>query len=299
MKKKTTRTLIAMLSCWFAILTLAILPVRASAIEYMLLSTPGVPGSFGLYEWPFYVYTQGGTSTFQNFTELAYYSKTGLTGTTRDQFEVWLGGNIGYQSTNGSSDSAWGGSQPQIGFEYYYNIIQPSASMGDPGYLSWWTSPYVSLIFPNGSSKASGFGSLADNYAYTFGWEHYLGIGKFTVTINPVFLTYNFRNQSWVDFGSGVLMRPRRGLSMTFADLAAGWMVSPTLFLGVHHDYMVNGMSNSDFGRSTEGQIGPTFTYTGFAKDNVYVLGALDFDYHHQGQPRSTTVSLLLYKSFK
>ena len=85
---------------------------------------------------------------------------------------------------------------------------------------------------------------------------------------------------------------------VTLLDLAAGYQVQDELILGLHHQYNFYNRGDSDYPRASEGLIGPTFTYLGFAKDKVYVTGTLDFDYRTQGVPKSVSLNFMLTKAF-
>ncbi|SOE68042.1 hypothetical protein SAMN05446635_3201 [Burkholderia sp. OK233] len=74
-----------------AALLVSLWAVSASAGNFIGLAQPGTPGTFGVLMFPTFSHTSPSTNTGKTFTELAYYTKTGFTGTARDQFELWTG----------------------------------------------------------------------------------------------------------------------------------------------------------------------------------------------------------------
>jgi hypothetical protein len=288
-------------ACSFAVFVIALLwATTSSAGNFIGLAQPGVPGTFGVLLMPSVSHSQPDTNTGKMFSELAYYSETGFTGTTRDQFEAWLGFYGGYQDTpEGSRDSSWGVTMPELGFEYYYQVVQPgSAAFGSDEYRSWWVSPELMFNGPNGSDKTTGFGAGGNQWSIATTVNNYVAYGRWHATFAPVSLVYLFKNRNSTDLGDGQSVKMRGALSVSLADVAAGYQVKDDLIVGLHHAYNIYNIGDSDYARASEGMIGPTFTYLGFAKDNFYLAGTLDFDYHHQGVPRTTSLNFLLVKSF-
>lgn len=274
---------------------------QGAAGNFIGLAQPGVPDSFGMLLFPSYSRTDDPrTSTGKMFTELAWYSKTGFTGTTRDQFEVWLGFYAGRQTTpSGSRDDAAGVSTPQLGLEYFYQVVQPGeAAFGTDAYRSWWISPLLTISGPNGSRKTSGFGAGANQWSLGASVNNYFAYGRWHMTIAPVVAAYAFRNRSATELPDGASTRYRGGLTLSLMDVAAGYQVTPNLIAGVHHAYNLYSVSRSDFKRGEQGMVGPTFTYLGFSKQNFYISGTLDFDYHNKNVPRGVALNLMLVKSF-
>ncbi|WP_095057284.1 MULTISPECIES: hypothetical protein [unclassified Pseudomonas] len=272
------------------------------ADQFIGFGQPGVPGSFALESFPVYNRTSQGDDRAGANTVLAYFSETGFTGTTRDQIEVWGGAIAGYADTNGAKDSnEWGFASPNIGLEYYYNVIEPksTATYASPDYFTFWTSPTLMVEFPNGNDDAVGFGAGSNRYAVNFSVNNYVQYGKFAATFTPVGVYYAARNRSDTDLGNGTSERLRGGVSYWFADIAAGYLVTDNLWLGVHHVYNLNNRSSTDFEESREGKIGPSMTYTGFAKQGVYISANLNFDYYHSDNiPYSNSFTMALVKSF-
>lgn len=270
---------------------------QANAEQFIGFGQAGAPG-WALEAFPVIRHTAPNTNQIYSSFNPAYFTETGFTGTRRDQFEFWLNGSVGYASTHGAADaSGFGGAYPNIGIEYYLNVIVPDRPAGSPGYLTFWTSPTLVFTFPNGSTKSAGFGAGGNQFSYSFNVNNYLQVGKLGVTFDPVALTYASRNLNTTDMGSGRMEKLRGGLSATFADIAAGYQVRDDLFVGLHHSFSIYSWRASDFKASREGQIGPAFTYTGLAKYGVYISGNLNFDYYTSPNiRRSVTATGVLMK---
>lgn len=273
-------------------------PAKSMAEEWIGFGQPGKPSSWALETYPVYSHTSPNVNSISTFTELAYFTETGFTGTHRDQFEFWIGGSVGYAKPNPGT-SGWGAAAPNLAIEYYYNVIVPNADPGTANYLTWWTSPILSVTFPNGSDRTSGFGAGANQYSYSFSVNNYVQSGKIGATINPLEISYSARNLNASVISNGGLQRLRGGLSLTVADIAAGYQVTDNLFLGLHHSFSLYSVSASDFQESREGKIGPSFTYSGFAKSGLFISGNLNFDYYTSNNLKhSTTVTASIVKNF-
>ena len=83
-------------------------------LDFAFASPPGWQYQ-NYFDWA----NRGNTNTLAQSPFLAYYTATGVTGTTKDSFEYWLSASFGYQTTHGVSDSSgWGASSPSIGVEW-------------------------------------------------------------------------------------------------------------------------------------------------------------------------------------
>ena len=65
------------------------LPFSARAGNFIGHSQPGKPG-YAVQFWPSFSHDRDGVDTARSFFQLAWFSETGVTGTTRDQFELCL-----------------------------------------------------------------------------------------------------------------------------------------------------------------------------------------------------------------
>lgn len=272
----------------------------ASAGNFIGLAQPGVPGTFGVLLFPTFSHSAPNVNTAKMFTELAYFTKTGFTGTTQDQFEAWLGFYSGVQTTaKDSDDAAFGVSTPELGLEYYFHAVQSAdGTFGTDSFRSWWISPELIFNAPNGTNKGSGFGAGGDQWSLSTTVNNYVAYGRWHATVAPVAAVYLFRNYNPTELPTGLSVRYRAGLSLSIMDIAAGYQFTPNLIAGIHHVYNIYNIGGSDFQRATEGSIGPTFTYLGFAARQCYLAGTLDFDYHHQGVPRTVALNFMLVKNF-
>lgn len=275
---------------------LSVTPSKAG--NFIGHSTPGKPG-YAIQFWPSFSHRSGGADSSGSFSQLAWFSETGLTGTKRDQFELWLGFNAGYASTtSGSGDAQWGATAPQIGFEYYYEVVQPEVEAGKTGHRNWWISPTLMVNTPNGNDKSSGFGAGANQFSVAFNINNYIAYDRWQLTISPVSALYSFENRHKSEWVNGKQKRLRGGLSLTFADAALGYRMTDNLSVGIHHQFDVFNSASSDFKRSERGAVGPSFTYTGFASKGYFMSATLDFDYYNRGTTRSTTLNTWLAKTF-
>jgi hypothetical protein len=246
-----------------------------------------------------WTHEHGDGNSISTFTNPAYFTESGFTGTKRDQFEFWAGVSAGYASPKGQSGGGWGIATPQIGFEYYYNVITPTAAAGSPDYVTFWTSPTFSVNFPNGKTKSTGFGAGANQYSFGFNVNNYLQVGKFAVTVNPAEFFYATRNENQTQLINGEMQNLKGGLSITLMDVAAGYQVTDSLFVGIHHSYSLYNVRGSDFPESREGKIGPSVAYYGLAKYGLYIWANLNFDYYTSPNlKRGTQVTMAVVKTF-
>jgi hypothetical protein len=123
----------------------------ANAEQFIGFGQPGIPGKWALESFPVFNRTVDGNVRAGGNTVLAYFSETGFTGTTRDQLQFWVGAIPGYASTNGARDtSPWGIASPNLGFAYYYNVVEPTSDYGSADFTTFWTNPTLMVEFPNG-----------------------------------------------------------------------------------------------------------------------------------------------------
>jgi hypothetical protein len=270
------------------------------ADEFIGYGQAGKPGSWALETFPIATHTSPNGNSINTFTNPAYFTETGFTGTHRDQFEFWAGASTGYaKAAPGSGLNGFGMASPQLGIEYYLNVVQPNAEPGSAGYTTFWTSPIFTVSFPNGNTHDSGFGAGANQYAYGFSVNNYIQVGKIGVTVNPVELYYASRNRNATDLGDGEMRKLRGGLSITVADIAGGYQVTNDLFLGLHHSFSFYNAYGSDFQESREGKIGPALTWSGLVKYGIFISANLNFDYYTTPNLKhSITLTGALVKSF-
>ncbi|MFL1416829.1 hypothetical protein ACI77M_11545 [Pseudomonas fildesensis] len=233
-------------------------------------------------------------------TVLAYFSETGFTGTQRDQLQFWVGADTGYTATNGArNNGSLGFASPNLGLAYYYNVVEPTSAYGADDFTTFWVNPTLSLEFPNGNDEGRGYGAFANRYGASFSVANYLRVGRFAATFTPAGIHYAARNRHSTDLGTDDPTRLRGGVSFWLANIAAGYLVTDDLWLGVHHSYHINNRTASDFKESREGKIGPAMTYTGFSKQRFYLSANLNFDYYHSDNlPYSNSLTMALVKFF-
>lgn len=273
---------------------------HAMAEQFIGFAQPGIPGSWAVESFPVINRTSDGKTSIAGNTVLAYFSETGFTGTQRDQLQFWAGAVPGYASTRGAVDSnAWGVASPNLGFAYYYNVVEPGSTYGLANDTTFWTNPTLMVEFPNGNDDSAGHGAFANRYAVSFSVANYLRIGRFGATFTPAGIHYAARNRNHTDLGNSDPTRLRGGVSLWLADIAAGYQVNEDLWLGVHHVYHLNNTSASDFKPSRAGKIGPSMTYSGFSGAGLFVSANLNFDYYHSANlKRSNALTLALVKFF-
>jgi hypothetical protein len=278
-----------------------ILPVTSQAREYLGFGQEGDPGSLSFQNYAQFNHSSPSSNSIENFFELSYFTNTAFTGTTRDQLEFWVGFNGGYATTHGATGSSgFGISAPELGVEYYLDVIQPKVAVGKPGYLTFWTSPYGDVNFPNGNTQSSGFGAGADQFSFDVGVDNFIQIDNIAITVNPVTVHYAASNLNTVADATipGATRKDRGGLSLTFADGGIGYQVTPNWLVGVMHQFNVNNISGSTFKSSREGFAGPAFTYAGFASRGLFISGTVETDYYNQGLTHQTYVAAWLSKEF-
>ncbi len=284
-----------------AVLSLSSVSIQAMAEEFIGFGQAGKPGSWALEEYPEFTHTAPNSNSIATYNELSYFTETGATGTTRDQYEFWVGVNTGYANTHDAPGANGGGiSAPGVGFEYYYQVVTPDNGKhpGDPGYRTFWTSPTLTMNFPNGSSKTAGYGAGANQYSYSLSWANWIQIDKIGITANPVELFYASHNQNQTETDEGQYEKLRGGLSVTLMDIAAGYQVRPDLFAGIHHAYSMNAWRKSDYAESREGKVGPSVTYLGLADYGLFICGNVDFDYYTSSNlKKSESISMSIVKN--
>ena len=268
--------------------------------QFIGFAQPGIPGSWAVESFPVLNRTTDGDLSVAANTVLAYFSETGFTGTTRDQLQFWVGAIPGYASSNGARDSsAWGIASPNVGFSYYYNVVEPTSDVGSDDYTTFWTNPTLMVEFPNGNDDLTGHGAFANRYAVSFSVANYLRVGRFAVTFTPAGIHYAAHNRHATDLGAGDPAQLRGGVSLWLGDIAAGYLVTEDLWLGVHHVYHINNTTASDFNVSRAGKIGPSMTYTGFAEDGLFISANLNVDYDHSANLKhSNALTMALVKFF-
>lgn len=272
----------------------------AQAEQFIGFGQPGLPGRWALETFPVFNRNTDGNVRAGGNTVLAYFSETGFTDTTRDQLQFWVGAVPGYASTNDAKNvSPWGIASPNLGFAYYYNVVEPTSAYGADDYTTFWTNPTLMVEFPNGNNEVAGYGAFANRYAVSFSLANYLRVGKFAATFTPVGIHYAARNRNSTDFGTGDPKRLQGGVSLWLGNVAAGYLVTDDLWLGVHHVYHINNRTASDYTESRVGKIGPSMTYTGFSKQGLYLSANLNFDYYHSANlAHSNELTMALVKFF-
>ena len=280
--------------------TVLAINASAQAEQFIGFGQPGLPGRWAVETFPVYNRNADGNVRAGGNTVLAYFSETGFTETTRDQLQFWVGAVPGYASTNGAKNTnAWGVASPNLGFAYYYNVVEPTSAYGASEYTTFWTNPTLMVEFPNGNDDIAGHGAFANRYAASFSVANYLQVGRFAATFTPVGVHYAARNRNTTDLGNGNPQQLRGGVSYWFADIAAGYRVRDDLWLGVHHVYHVNNRAASSFAPSKVGKIGPSMTYTGFSRQNLYLSANFNIDYHHsENLRRSNELTMAVVKFF-
>ncbi len=276
------------------------LGATARAEQFIGFGQPGLPGKWALESFPVFNRTAEGNVRAGGNTVLAYFSETGFTDTTRDQLQFWVGAIPGYASNKDARDaSPWGIASPNLGFSYYYNVVEPTTEYGSDDYTTFWTNPTLMVEFPNGNDEVAGYGAFANRYAVSFSLANYLRVGRFAVTFTPAGIHYAARNRNATDVGTADPQRLRGGVSLWLADVAAGYLVTDDLWLGVHHVYHINNTAASDVAESRVGKIGPSMTYTGFAQQGFYLSANLNFDYYRSANlSRSNELTMALVKFF-
>lgn len=276
------------------------LSASANAEQFIGFGQPGIPGKWALESFPVFNRTADGNVRAGGNTVLAYFSETGFTDTTRDQLQFWVGAVPGYASTNGARDtSPWGIASPNLGFAYYYNVVEPTSDYGSADFTTFWTNPTLMVEFPNGNDDIAGYGAFANRYAVSLSLANYLRVGRFAATFTPAGIHYAARNRNATDFGTDDPKRLRGGVSLWLANVAAGYLVTEDLWLGVHHVYHINNKTASDFAESRVGKIGPSMTYTGFAHQGLYLSANLNFEYYRSANlTRSNELTAAMVKFF-
>lgn len=280
-------------------LAVALGSTPAGAEQFLNFGQMGVPGGIAFESFPTVTRSGADTTLYAN-NIVTYFSKTGLTGTPRGQLQFWVGATAGYSKARegaGATGSSWGISGPNLGAAYYYNIVQPSVCAACEGYAIYTLAPMASITLPTGSDDATGFRAGSNRYAVYLGLSHFIKQGRWSLSANPLALSYGGPSRTPVQTAAGRRERLRSGLSYTVADIAIGYDLTPALAIGVHHAVHLNNHAGSSLPRSRRGQIGPAVSYTGFARHGLYLYANLNFDYHRShGLRRAPNASFVLIK---
>lgn len=290
-------------------------PAEASDFYFPLgFGSAGKPNSFAFENWSSFTGSGGGgaaTHRFSTGLELAYFTPTGFTGTTRDQFELYGFFWGGWQDPHGGNagSSGWGFAIPDVGVEYYFQVVQPNeAPKGvklDPDsweYFTLWTSPDVTAYFPNGNNYPAGYGSFSNQFSMNVNWQNYARWGRIATTFVPVSATY-----AWRDLAPTIGAAPTPGI---FAPLhnKGGWSISTGIinaeyhvtgdfWMGLYHSYNFYNVADSTYATTREGTIGPAVEYDGFAKQSLYLQATVQTDYYHSaGLKQNTSFIFYLFK---
>lgn len=269
------------------------------AEQFLNFGQMGAPGGVAFESFP--TATRSGAETaLQSNNILTYFSKTGFTGTRRDQLQFWVGATAGRSKARegvGAVGSSWGISGPNIGAAYYYNIVQPTVCAGCEGYAIYTLAPIASLTLPTGSDDTTGFRAGSNSHSVYLGLSHFIKIGRWSLSANPLSLFYGGPSRTPTEIAPGRHARLRGGLSYTVADVAIGYDVTPDLAIGIRHAVQRNNQADSSFARSWRGQIGPAVAYTGFARHGLYLYANLNVDYRRSDRlQRATGLSLVVIK---
>lgn len=267
------------------------------AEQFLNFGQMGAPGGIAFESFPTITRSGGDSSLYAN-NILTYFSKTGLTGTSRDQLQFWVGATAGRsRAQEGGLGSSWGISGPNIGATYYYNVVQPTVCAGCEGYAIYTLAPIASITLPTGSDDTTGFRAGSNSHSYYLGLSHFIKVGRWSLSANPLSLFYAGTSRTPTEITPGQRARLRGGLSYTVADVAVGYDVTPDLAIGIHHALKLNHHADSSFARSRQGLIGPAISYSGFARQGLYLYANLNFDYHRSAQlKRAPNASLVLIK---
>ena len=84
---------------------LSVISPHTSAEQFIGFAQPGIPDSWAVESFPVLNRTSKGDTSIAANTVLAYFSKTGFTGTQRDQFQFWAGAISGYTNARIASNA--------------------------------------------------------------------------------------------------------------------------------------------------------------------------------------------------
>lgn len=269
--------------------------------DYGFASPPGWQ-----YQNYFDVANQRSVNSFSETPLLAYYTKSGVTGTTKDSFQFWVSGSFGYESPEGApGSSGWGVASPNVGVEWYYNLIQSEEKFGSSDYEALTISPWLQVFGPNGDTRENGFGSGLNQWSVNGTLLLSYRKGRFTTTISPFALTYSASdlNSFFVTNPVGGISsaKARPGWSGSFGLVNVGYDITPTVTLALQQVWNVYSFADARYSsRESEGTVGPQLAYTGLTDIyGIYIAGAVQVDYYHsRGLPQSIYLTTYITKSF-
>ena len=271
----------------------------AYAENFIGLGEPGPPGKFAILSFQNFINgpKEAGFPVWFTVISPSFYTARGFT-KTRDIFQLYAGAAVGY--IDGAPDTAktidrFGWGLPHVGIQWYFQAVEPRPISNKPGAakFSWYFSPYVTVYFPNGSTREYGFdGVYGNNVRFSIGLQNNFNIGNFALTIMPV--QFNYTGPYLQKLSSS-----KEQLDIDIMDFSMGYAIHPTLFIGIHHIYTFKNVSgNADVlqGPSQwgEGRIGPSATYVGFASKGLSLFANINFTYmtgNPTNSPKSTSVN--------
>lgn len=259
----------------------------------------GKPDSWAYEQYTAFQHNGTSSNTGSIVQELAYFTPVGLTGTTRDQFEFYGFNIAGVTGCHGApcSGSGWGLAGPELGVEYYYQVIQPTTKdTTSTDYVNFWTSPDIQVNFPNGNNLPGGFGGGGNEFSYNVNWQNYLQIGPWKTTFVPIYATYSDRPLSSTYLGGGVFDNTRNqgGWSISTGIVNAQYQLTPDFSLGIYNTVNFSNIAGTIFKETTTASIGPAWQYNGFGKYNLYLQGTVLTNYIRTNNAKQNT-SVIFY----
>lgn len=175
--------------------------------------------------------------------ETQFYTKAFTGDIKRDMFQWALHLPVGYRyqkDANGQGVSVTGIGSLNAIIEYYHNMV-------DDGETTFWFDNGIVAGFPTATSNSgvqiqSSFNPVrigGNNYSLTWFQENFIHHKPFMLTINPVSVTWNFRDHE---------TNQRGGLGLSLMSSSAGYEINEKVFLGIDFGLILGSLAGADDG---------------------------------------------------
>lgn len=210
--------------------------------------------------------------------EAQFYTKAFTGDIKKDMFQWALHLPFGYryqENANGQGNSVTGIGTLNAIIEYYHNII-------DDGETTWWFDNGLVAGFPtatvNGGlnihSNNSPVRIGSNSYSVTWFQENFVYHKPFMLTINPISVTYNFRD---------VETNLRAGLALNVLNGSAGYEINEHIYLGLDFGLILGNLlgANDGAGNSLQYNLrayaGPAALFAFNENNSLQVCTVIDF----------------------
>ncbi|MBT3181169.1 MAG: hypothetical protein HN337_01530 [Deltaproteobacteria bacterium] len=225
---------------------------------------------FALKTFQSYYYQNSITaSDVETDFETQYYTKAFTGDIKKDMFQWALHLPVGYRyqkDANNVGRSVTGIGNLNAIIEYYYNII-------DDGETKFWFDNGLVVGFPT-ATQNNGVQLGGDNYSITWFQENFVYHKPFMLTINPISVTWSFRDDN---------TNQMAGLGLSLMSGSAGYEINEKVYLGIDFGLTLGNIIGSDDGngnslpRSLRAYTGPAALIAFNSDTSLQICTVVDF----------------------